>query len=177
MIKYISGNLFHFMKDWNESRLNIILHVCNNHRKWGSGFVLDLGRHFPNARETYFKGKMDLGTVQICNEIWKDKKYLIDKEVHVVNMICQDGFTSKSNPCALDYNALKTCLSTVSDCYGSETVIHMPLIGSHRSGGHWNLIYPIIDWVFPDNEIKVYYLNNYLPPNFDKSILDIHTEV
>jgi hypothetical protein len=165
-IKYLTGDLFaQIPKD----KKIVIPHVCNDIGGWGSGFVVPLAKHFPEARRRYlqwFQRKYDLesgvpferGETQI---IRVDLPFLPDGgEVYVANMIAQEGVVSPSNPRPIDYGALANCMDTVADrCMqvmdlGTPLEIHAPKFGSGLAGGDWSEIEIMIreNWMPGDDE-------------------------
>jgi O-acetyl-ADP-ribose deacetylase (regulator of RNase III) len=77
-----------------------------------------------------------LGTIQITTFF---------NGIVVANMYCQHGIRPKNGIPALDYDALRKCLTSL---YGyaerSGCTVHAPRIGAVRSGGSWSEIEKII---------------------------------
>lgn len=116
----------------------ILAHIVNDARKWGRGFVVPLGKRYPQARESYLHGgpPLVLGSVQFCR---------IDDQLTIANMCAQHGLRSKSNPRPLDYDALRQCLHLVGKAASARGAsVHMPAIGCGLAGGRWHEVRPII---------------------------------
>lgn len=154
MISNIKGDLFYNVK--NVKGNIIIPHVCNNIGAWGSGFVVPLGKKYPDARTAYLNwykgegwygsGDFVLGNVQIIQ---------VDNNVFVANMLAQDGITSGSTgdrsrvvDRPLRYDALFQCMDSVAEFAKSidpQAVIHCPKFGSGLAGGYWGFILNMIE--------------------------------
>ncbi len=108
----------------------IIAHVCNDLGQWGKGFVLPLGKRYPEAETAYrewAKRKRDppfaLGQVQFVE---------VTPKLWVVNMISQHGIAKRGGLPPVRYDALRDCLRCVcefaaehqamSKCPGSDAV-------------------------------------------------------
>lgn len=160
MITYHVGNLFDVVGQ-DKKKQYIIPHVCNDEGVWGSGFVVQLGSKYPDAKDKYlhlFKGrkKNTLGlmqTVAIKGEL-----------VIVANMIAQHGLIGPTNPIPLKYAALIECMREVADltkaCKLLENVveIHAPLFGSGLAGGNWDFIEILINEIWCDVDVHVHQL-------------------
>ena len=109
----------------------IIIHVCNDVRKWGAGFVLALTRRFGlQPKKQFLAMEPRLGTVGLVN---------VGNNVYVANMIAQHG-VGRSNP-KLDYKALEACLHTVfATAQYHKCTLHGPMFGAGLAGGNWNKI-------------------------------------
>lgn len=129
----------------------IIAHVANNLGKWGKGFVLPLGRAYPEVEKVYKKWFKDnqpypfeLGRNQFV--------HVIDGEpnVYVANMVAQDGImtraTEKEKKVYLDYAALQKCLDDLREFAVLENLsVQMPKIGAGLGGGDWTRIEQMIE--------------------------------
>ena len=114
-----------------------ILHVCNNRGAWGSGFVMAISKKWSDPELTYriqaerSNHRLELGSTQDVPVAYN---------LHVVNMVAQDGFVSPTNPVALRYSALNECLLKISDFALSGSTMHMPRIGCGLAGGDWKSV-------------------------------------
>lgn len=154
-INYIEGDLFGDAQKTSQDTKIIIPHVCNDKACWGSGFVVPLGKHFPEARESYLDSEMTLGTVDFVQTK--------NPNIVVANMIAQTlgGYRP------LYYNALAKCMDAVKaymDAQKIETII-APAFGSGLAGGDWNVIKELINdcWGEYDLGISIYYLKGTFP--------------
>lgn len=142
-IIYRQGDLFKFL---NGSQNTIYIpHVCNDCGKWGSGFVVPLGKIFPDAKESYLKwskkqtfglGKTRFVTVQDVPKIV------------VANMVAQ----TLGGKRPLFYNHLVECMETVAVQVLAEANVEIfaPKFGSCLAGGNWDFIAELIRdiWIY-----------------------------
>ena len=170
-IKYRYGDLFEIEKTFDEPI--VIAHVCNNQGKWGSGFVIPLGRKYPLAKYEYldwyhehaetpdYQKKVtglpyktivyedvffELGNLQVV-EVYPDKRY-------VANMVAQElgGFRP------LFYNHLCKCMDEVANLIKDEELpnkIIAPQFGAGLAGGNWHIIKELINDCWCRNGIDV----------------------
>lgn len=117
----------------------VIVHVCNNVGAWGAGFVIPLGKRYPEARESYYKMHKDYETILGAVQFVKVE----DNEVYVANMIGQDNIQQNVPP--VRYEAIREGLGKVRDfCIEKGLQVQMPKIGSGLAGGNWEIISDII---------------------------------
>jgi O-acetyl-ADP-ribose deacetylase (regulator of RNase III) len=167
-MNYINGDLFdHVPAD--DQEIVIIAHVCNNIGAWGAGFVVPLGRNYPQARDAYL-----MMTERTLGEVL----FAPDKgQVIVANMIAQDGvgpkFEGDKMIPPIRYSALKTCMEHVRDMAKelgkTKTVrIACPMFGAGLAGGDWDTIATMIGLLWSEQGISVsiYYLPQFLPPGW-----------
>ena len=130
-----------------------IAHVCNDLGGWGKGFVLALTAMNPAPerlyRASFSKGhpRPTLGDVQLVT---------LSPTLVVANLIAQHGYASAAQPRALDYNALKACLSTLNTRLELGYEVHMPRIGTRLAGGKWEDIEEIINDTLSSRQVVVY---------------------
>lgn len=146
MVKYVQGDLF-------DSGADLIAHGCNCRGGFGSGVAYTMAQKYPKAR-WYYLDKFDedgwhLGEVQfvhMSNGKW------------VANCATQDAFMPRGK-CHADYGAIRTAMGLVKDfAKGKSLSLAMPKIGAGLAGGDWNTIEAILNEVFSDYDITVYYL-------------------
>jgi O-acetyl-ADP-ribose deacetylase (regulator of RNase III) len=150
-ITYLKGDATRFNRHVGEKYL---IHVCNNRGGWGSGFVLELSRHWAQPEDSYrewfkaknhlFWGSFELGAIQIIN---------VAPQLSVVNMIAQEGYKTKSTPPdakpPIRYDALGECLKKVAiSAKPLGASIHGPRFGAGLAGGRWAEIEPLINAAF-----------------------------
>ena len=157
-IEYISGDATDPIDTLGQDRL--ICHISNNRGGWGRGFVSALSREWSKPESDYRSyGNYCLGDIIISE---------VGPGLSVISMIAQNGYRSPSNPVAVDYDALRTCLEKVSAIALSggferlSSSVHMPRIGCGLGGGDWDVISDIIDdeLIFYDVPVFVYDLTN-----------------
>ena len=140
----------------------IIPHVCNNHNSYGAGFAAAVASEFPLAKENYHMlvVKQNLGYSQFVKVYEKNKNAII-----IANMICQNGFKTKTNPRPLNYAHLVVCMyklkqyamdlkASVKDEQHSVE-IYCPKFGSGLAGGKWEFIENLINDIWTD-QFNVY---------------------
>lgn len=164
MIKYVEGDLFsHVALRAQDEDKNFILipHVCNDIGAWGAGFVIPLGRVYPDAQTSYRK----LFELQ-AGELGYTDFVRVTNHVFVANMIAQHGVGGKR---PLRYNHLAKCLADVAEyAERGNMEIHAPMFGSGLSGGNWDTISDLITDSWANLDVTIYYLN--------KDALSQHTQ-
>lgn len=146
MIKHIKCDIF-------ESGADIICHQVNCQGVMGSGVAKQVRERYP---EVYAKYK------NACDEYSTDRSAILGKvqlidigDKYLANLFAQEyyGYDGK---CYTDYEALKKCLKTVSSCLDwGQTVAFPYLMGCHRGGGSWDIVYKMIEEVFTDKDCDV----------------------
>jgi len=143
-------------------RTIIIPHVCNNLNSYGAGFAEAVAQEFPLAKENYHMLvlKQNLGYSQFVNVYEKYKNSII-----IANMICQNGFRSKTNNRPLNYGHLVICMCKVRQFAidlqknvkdEQHTVeIYCPKFGGGLAGGKWEFIENLIQDLWTD-QFNVY---------------------
>lgn len=161
-IKYVKGDLFKYIRLNNNQKL--ICHICNNIKSWGSGFVIPLGEHFPQARIRYLtESKLNLGDTQFIN----------CDNICIANMIAQKGIISEYNRTPIKYTALAKCMDTIRFMCQTRHIdeIHAPAFGSLRSGGHWPFIHKLIEEIWTNITVNIYYLDDNQKKDLEKPFL------
>jgi len=146
MVKYIKGDLF-------ESKEEVIAHGCNCRGGYGSGVARTMAYRYPKARnyylEKYDEDGWKLGEVQFVPQ-WDGKV--------IANCATQDDFVPRGI-CHANYDAIRVCMERVKDYARSKGFgIAIPKIGAGLAGGDWTIIEGILNDVFSDYDITVYYL-------------------
>ena len=132
----------------------IIAHVCNDLGQWGKGFVLPLGRRYPEAETAYrdwAKRKTDppfaLGQVQFVE---------VAPNLWVANMIGQHGIARRGGLPPIRYDALRDCLRSVcAFAMEHQASVQMPRLGCGLAGGTWDEICPLIEAELTANGVQV----------------------
>lgn len=154
-LRYVKGDATRPMGEGQK----MIIHVCNNERRWGSGFVVELSKRWKEPEELNKKMPMDLGVVSFVQ---------VEEDITVANMIAQDGIrTSPSDKAAIKYDALDKCLRSVHGMamkHGAS--VHAPRIGAGRAGGDWGLIEAMLKDFLVRKGVDVTIYD--LPDNTDK---------
>lgn len=157
-ITYYKGDVLEGITENNIDETRILLHICNNRGGWGAGFVLALSKKWKQPEMEYrecFRKKINF-------ELGKIQPVKIEDNIHVVNMVAQNGYRTVNNPTPLDYNALSECLNTVMVWIDENNfispVIYCPKIGTGLSGGDWEHIKQILQNELSEIPIRVYEL-------------------
>jgi O-acetyl-ADP-ribose deacetylase (regulator of RNase III) len=146
MIHYVNGDLF-------DTDAEIIAHGCNCRGGYGSGVAGIMAKKYPKARH-YYLDKYDeegwkLGDVQFVTQ-WNGKV--------IANCATQDAYYPRDRVHA-DYDAIKICMEKVKQFAKSKNMkIAIPKIGAGLAGGDWNKIVSILNDVFSDYDVTIYYL-------------------
>lgn len=143
MIKHIKCDIF-------ESGADIICHQVNCQGVMGSGVAKQVREKYPWVYAHYkqlcrnFKHRKEdlLGMVQ-GTYINEDKK--------ILNLYTQLNY-GYDGKCYTNYDALKKALEYIPVYYHNKTIAIPYLMGCHRGGGDWNVVYKMIEEVFADFE-------------------------
>lgn len=152
MIKIVNCDVF-------KSGADFVLHQVNCQGVMGSGIAKQVREKYPEVYSAY---------VTLCNKYLDNTKALLGKVQYVptrndskenlsgiVNLFAQDRF-GYDGKCYTDYQALRECLEKVKRRVNSGESIAIPyLMGCHRGGGDWNVVYDIIQQIFNDDSIDV----------------------
>ncbi len=161
IIKYINGDATRPQKQFIGEELRIILHICNDVKKWGKGFVMALSKKWELPRKKFMKMESILGTIShcwVCDELsfYINGGGKIGDDVCVINMIAQEGIYEKNGIPPIRYEALKLCFNEVLkylENYQEKLIsIHMPRIGCGLAGGKWDEVETIINEVLIKEE-------------------------
>jgi O-acetyl-ADP-ribose deacetylase (regulator of RNase III) len=119
--------------------VKIVVHVVNNFRLWGAGFVLALSRRWPKAEEAYRNSQtaeLVLGNVQFVQ---------VEPDVIVANMVAQHGIMKMGEVPPIRYERLGVCLDKVAEkALELGASVHGPRFGAGLAGGKWDKIEKII---------------------------------
>ena len=146
MIKHIKCNIF-------DSGADIICHQVNCQGVMGSGIAKQVREKYPWVYGQYKR---------LC-EAAKDCTYLllghtqeifINETKVIVNLFAQDHYGYDGN-CYTDYEKLEMCLRRIKENWGHKTIAIPYLMGCHRGGGDWNIVYKMIEEVFADSDCEV----------------------
>jgi O-acetyl-ADP-ribose deacetylase (regulator of RNase III) len=140
----------------NESLLNvvegIILHGCNCFNVMGAGVAKFLRDKYPIVYE------VDCLTIPGDeNKLGKYSVALVDEKLTIINCYTQYHYHYSENRCKVDYYAVRKCFEVIKENYPNKDLC-MPKIGCGLAGGDWNIVESIINEVFDDRNIYVYYL-------------------
>lgn len=150
MIKYIKCDIF-------ESDARFILHQVNCQGVMGSGIAKQVREKYPIVYEKYKtwcdmmpKDKL-LGMMQFVNT---QEKYNTAFK-GIINLFAQYNY-GYDGKCYTNYDALRDSLERFKSHLTKPTTIAIPyLMGCHRGGGDWNVVYKMIEEVFADGDCDV----------------------
>lgn len=146
MINYVKGDLF-------DTGCDIIAHGCNCRGGYGSGVAYTMAMKYPKARELYLE-KYDeegwrLGDVQFVT--------VVGGKI-IANCATQKDFLPRGIRHA-NYSAIESVMKELKEYAQSRGLsVAIPKIGAGLAGGDWDVIEKIIETVFSDYDITVYYL-------------------
>lgn len=145
-----TGNLLHVTSGH-------IVHGCNAQGVMGSGVALGVKNTYPGAFENYLmhykRNDLKLGVAY---------PYRVNGELMIWNAVTQQHYGSGKR--FTNYEAIATCFEQIEEFItsaGTPTEIHIPLIGSDRGGGKWEIVREIIEqtvtcpvtlWVLPTKD-------------------------
>ena len=152
MIKHIKCDIF-------ESGADIICHQVNCQGVMGSGIAKQVREKFPNVYTQYLelyntvpRRAQLLGHCQACGTDMMSKN---NNNTIIMNLFAQENY-GYDGKCYTDYDALRECLDMIKYVCSENTVIAFPyLMGCHRGGGDWNIVYKIIEEVFGDSDCEI----------------------
>lgn len=145
MIKHIKCDIF-------ESGADVILHQVNCQGVMGSGVAKQVREKYPWVYSHYKRlcglrrNKEDL--LGFAQSIY------INERQEIVNLFAQLNFGCDGQ-CYTDYDSLKKALESVRDFHKEETIAIPYLMGCHRGGGDWNVVYKMIEEIFEDNDVLI----------------------
>ena len=150
-MKHTKGDLLSY---YNNSDVDVILHVANCQRIMGSGIALQIKNMFPEVFDVYVncqpdKNQLELGTISyIHNEVTGG---------YIFNLHAQHLYGSGTR--FLNYEALYNALEQVRDVLISNDFrgnIGVPKnMGAFRAGGDWRIIEKMLECVFEDALFEV----------------------
>lgn len=148
MIKYVQGDLFKAPED-------MLAHGCNCRNGFGSGVAYYMAQKYPKVKaefhDKYEEDGWRLGDVQFVRLVSKDHQY-------VANCATQYHYLPRT-VCHVDYDAVRTSMGKVKEFAKSKGLsVAIPKIGAGLAGGDWETIEKILQEVFSDYDVTVYYL-------------------
>lgn len=150
MIKHIKCDIF-------ESGADYICHQVNCQGVMGSGIAKQVKEKYPHVYHEYKR---------FCNEkrkqgsspfgYWQPVR-ISDNNMSkcIINIFAQENY-GYDGQCYTDYAVLKVCFEEIKNTASIGTIIAFPyLMGCHRGGGDWNVVYKMIEEVFADSDCEV----------------------
>lgn len=166
ILNYIHADVFK-SKTQNPNALKVIPHVCNSSGGWGRGFVVALSEVWTEPEDYYrewhregktFNSFNSSSPTEIPFNMGFIQPIIINPNIIVVNMIAQDGYTSKARPRAVSYVHLTQCMLRLNKILtGLPNVeIHAPKFGAGLGGGKWEVIEELINEVWHKIPVYIY---------------------
>lgn len=159
---YKTGDLFADIESLIKGPTVLLLpHVCNNAHKWGAGFLVPLGKRFPEAVAAFFRKKDDkIGVVQFVQDE--------NLPIIICNMFAQKDIQTSTAAhqvtSTLQYLELQKCMIQVGERAkeliqsGKKVQIACPKFGSGLAGGNWTIIENMIIRLWSEMPVTVYQL-------------------
>lgn len=144
MIKHIKCNIF-------ESGADVICHQVNCRGVMGSGIAKQVREKYPEVYEFYHAVCMTLEPSELLGRVISIE---VDDGLWIDNLFSQENF-GYDGKCYTDYNALRQCLEEIMANHKNKTIAIPYLMGCHRGGGDWNVVYKMIEEVFSDFDGEV----------------------
>jgi O-acetyl-ADP-ribose deacetylase (regulator of RNase III) len=146
MVHLIKGDLF-------SSGADIIAHGVNCRGRFGSGIAGIISKQYPHVRAEYLEhyewSEWKLGDVQMV---------VAEDGLMIANCATQDMYGYDGQLYA-DYDAIRICMGKVKEyARNRSNRIAIPKIGCGLAGGDWGIVKGILDEVFQDYDVSVYYL-------------------
>lgn len=147
MIKHIKCDIF-------KSGAKIICHQVNCQGVMGGGVAKQVKDRYPSVFKVY-KSLCDTTSPE---SLIGYTSFVTTNENIIANLFAQNDFGCDGN-CYTNYDALYKCLNQVKsfteENYKGETVAIPYLMSCYRGGGHWNVVYKMIEEIFGDSDIEV----------------------
>ncbi len=143
MIKHIKCDIF-------KSGADIICHQVNCQGVMGSGIAKQVKDRYPSVYEEYKR---------VCRLAPTPSSLLglalgvrTNEDVVIVNLFAQEnyGYDGKQYT---SYGALKNCFESVRNSFSNQKIAIPYLLGCHRGGGDWNVVYAMIKEIFADCDV------------------------
>ena len=144
MIKHIKCDIF-------ESGADVICHQVNCQGVMGSGIAKQVRERFPWVYGEY---KDFCDTYSPSELLGLNLITYIDETHMIANLFGQEKF-GYDGKCYTNYKSLFNALEQLRDGYPNKTIAIPYLMGCHRGGGDWNVVYKMIEEVFADFDGEV----------------------
>jgi O-acetyl-ADP-ribose deacetylase (regulator of RNase III) len=168
MIEYRQGNLIEAFK---KEEIDIIVHGCNCYTTMGAGIAKQIKNCFPQAYQADldFDKKFEYPNPKDKSiKLGKFSCAKIDRFVHIdgvsynnegwiVNAYTQDTHWDKTR--MLSYEAIRQCFQTLNESISPILRVGIPFIGCGLARGDWRIVEGILNEIFTNRTIYVFYLN------------------
>jgi len=156
-IKYVKGNIIDALA---KGDIDVFAHGVNCMGGFGSGLAGEIARRLPAVRSSYHSKYViegwGLGQIQIVNITQPFKGFIL-------NCATQKEYgrdpLSQPNGRYCSYEAIRDCMIEYHEiCKEKNWLPAIPLIGCGLAGGDWKEVSKIVEEIFDDMTILVYYL-------------------
>jgi hypothetical protein len=138
--------------------LTVIFHCNNDIRRWGKGFVVELGQRYPAAKDKYLTTNLKLGDCQLVK---------ISDKLYVANLIGQHGiWKDKDGNPPIRYESLEEALNNLVNMINlyfdsflsikRQIVLQCPRLGAGLAGGEWSRIEQILHLAIEKNPNRTF---------------------
>lgn len=155
MISYIKGDI---LTSFENEAIDIVVHGCNCYCTMGAGIAKSIKEMYPEAfyidkkaDKLYNDKSVKLGSISFSSVQRRTKRG------YIVNAYTQETYWDTKR--MLSYDAIESSLFVVSKTFPEHLKIGMPFIGCGLARGNWERVSSIIDDVFKNREIHVYYIS------------------
>ena len=146
-MEWIKGDLL-------EADLDYYCHQVNCQGVMGSGIAKQVREKYPEVFEHYKKVCDDYKIRFGTNALLGGMQVVPIANGWIVNLFAQDKF-GYDGKCYTNYDSLRQCLETVKNEFPNNTIAIPYLMGCHRGGGDWDIVYKMIEEVFDDSDCEV----------------------
>lgn len=151
MLKIVEGDIF-------ESGADAILHQVNCQGVMGSGVAKQVRDRYPwvfaEYRDKCSQFRM-LPSIKTSDLLGYVQAIYINESQMIVNLFAQDQF-GYDGRCYTDYDSMRRCLQAVGILFARKTVAIPYLMGCHRGGGDWEIVYKMIEETLTDCDVTLY---------------------
>ena len=147
MIKHIKCDIF-------ESGADVICHQVNCQGVMGSGVAKQVREKYPEVYEQY-KIFCDYVKNNPNKKLLGRRQFIeVSENKYIVNLFAQENY-GYDGKCYTDYDALRESLEDTKAFFKHQVIAIPYLMGCHRGGGDWNIVYKMIEEIFSDCEVLI----------------------
>lgn len=162
-IQYRKGDLLDAFKS---GEIDILVHGCNCYKTMGAGIAKQIKEQYPEAYEIDCKDYPSwelpsdrLGSFTFVKYGRKHCGQSGHNTAYIINAYTQETYWD--NERMLSYQAIKDVFTKIKNTPSfNKLAIGIPFIGCGLAGGDWKEVSQILEEVFDDRTIYVYYLSD-----------------
>ena len=155
MLTYIEGDL---VKAFENGEVDVLVHGCNCYCTMGAGIARQIKNKFPKAFQRDLE--FDANFEKKSDKLGKFSTAYVERPEHnsgwIINAYTQDTYWDVER--MLSYDAIRIIFDTLKQKVHPTHKIGIPLIGCGLACGDWKIVSKILEEIFVDREIFVYYL-------------------